>query len=222
MKIGIIHATKNSMPPIIDTLNELEKDIEVEHFLDENLLNEINKQGRVTNQLLNRLKKLVNQALNAQVDGIALSCSSYSPFVKDIQKEINIPIESIDIAMLETAVKHSTQIGVISTLKTAGETTEKLLKEIARENNINIEVDTAILTNAAKALSENKGDLYDQFIQKEIDKLKQNNKIVVMAQLSTNRALKTYHYNGNIPILTSSTYCLISLLDKIEKQQIDE
>lgn len=222
MKIGIIHATKNSMPPIIDTLNELEKNIEVEHFLDENLLNEINKQGRVTNQLLNRLKKLVNQALNAQVDGIALSCSSYSPFVKDIQKEINIPIESIDIAMLEAAVKHSTKIGVISTLETAGETTENLLKEIARANNINIEVDTAILTNAAKALSDNKGDLYDQIIQKEIDKLKQNNKIVVMAQLSTNRALKTYHYNDNIPILTSSTYCIISLLDKIEKQQIDE
>src|SRR5699024_9333573 len=84
-KIGLVHATMNSVQPILESFRSLHPEVEIINVMDESLIKELNKTNIITNHMVRRLIDIAGKADNADVDGILFTCSSFSPYVPKIK-----------------------------------------------------------------------------------------------------------------------------------------
>lgn len=190
MKIGLIHATMNSVSPILQAFSTLDEDIDLINFMDEGLIYELNETNKVTNRMIMRLSELAGKAVESNVDAILFTCSSFTPYVARIMKLMPVPVLSSDESMLEKAIDQSDQIAVIATVKAAGPTSKKMLEKIAIEKKKKVTIDVHVIENAFQALQDGNSNLHDQLIQEKIAE-KQDVDTIVLAQYSMARA--THH-----------------------------
>ena len=216
-KVGLIHATLNSVNPILEAFATNFPEIETFNFMDEGLLKALDKEGEITPALVERFASLLGRAVETEVDGILLSCSAYSPTITEMRKRFpQLPIENVDDAMIEQAVKLGSKIGVVATVATAGPTTEKAVLEKAAALGKEVEVLVEVNTEAFTALSKKDYETHDSYIASSVNKLL-NNKVdvIILAQLSMARA-KTALKDVEIPILTSPEISSNKIVSELE------
>lgn len=213
-KIGLVHATLNSVQPMNDAFRQYASSHTCLNFLDEGLIQELNETGRITPQMVRRLGKLVETARESNVDGVLLSCSSFTPHASLLAPLFDIPVISVDYAMLEKAVSMGEQIGLIATVRAAGPTSEKILKEIAQKEGKSIVVNTEIVPKAFEALQTGDEAQHNVIIQEKIKQLSAQYNVVVLAQISMSRALKGFS-DITTPVLTSPEISINSILSEL-------
>ena len=216
-KVGLIHATLNSVEPILEAMGKNFPEVETVNFMDEGLLRALDKEGEITPKLVERFASLLGRAVETEVDGILLSCSAYSPTITEMRKRFpNLPIENVDDAMIEQAVKLGSKIGVVATVATAGPTTEKAVKDKAEILGKDVEVLVEINTEAFAALNKKEFELHDSLIASSVKQLLNNQvDLIILAQLSMARA-KTVLKDVAIPILTSPEISSNKIVSEIE------
>jgi Asp/Glu/hydantoin racemase len=212
--IGLVHATMNSVQPILEAFKENAPEVKLLNFMDEGLIDELNQTNIVTERMIEQLVFLIKRAESRGVDGILLTCSSFSPYVEGIKGQFSVPVLSADIAMLEQAIELSDRIGVIATVGAAGPTTTKLLKEISEKKNREVEIKTHVLTEAFTALQ--KGDIskHNQLIREKVIELSEISDVIILAQMSMCRAVKDWNDSPK-PVLTSPESSIRKILSKI-------
>jgi Asp/Glu/hydantoin racemase len=216
-KIGLIHATLNSIEPLLNAFQKNFPQVETINLLDEGLLIELNRQGSLTENLIDRISDLLRKAINTGVDGILLSCSSYSPATDELRRRFpEVPIENVDDEMILEALNKGKKIGVVATVGAAGPTTQKTLLEKAKQLNKNVEVFVEVSIEAFRALSEKDYDRHDFLITEKVNKLIRGNDIdvVILAQLSMARAANRLQ-NIEIPVLTSPEISSKAIVDRV-------
>ncbi|MED1796265.1 aspartate/glutamate racemase family protein [Brevibacillus nitrificans] len=213
-RIGLVHATMNSVSPMLEAFRAHYPEAELVNLMDEGLLLAVNEQGGITPEILQRFEDLVHKAVDSGTDGVLLSCSVFSPYVPDIQKKYTIPILSVDEAMLARAVLLGGRIGVVATVVTAGPTTKGLLEQFAQASGKAVQVDVEIVPEAFEALK--KGDLeqHNRLIQERAKKLAEKADVLVLAQISMARAAAQLKEIG-IPVLTSPLTSTSSIMEQI-------
>ncbi|WP_249869157.1 aspartate/glutamate racemase family protein [Oceanobacillus saliphilus] len=190
LKIGLIHATMNSVPPILNAFSK-EEAVDLVSFMDEGLIYELNETNKVTKKMITRLTYLAEKAVDSNVDGILFTCSSFSPYVPAIAEKLSVPVLSSDRSMLERAVEQSDEIVVIATVGAAGPTTEKMLKEVAEEKKKDVTIHVHLLTEAFQALQNGNGEEHDRLIKEKIAE-NADAESIVLAQYSMARAVEDY------------------------------
>ncbi|MBF6634651.1 MAG: Asp/Glu/hydantoin racemase [Planococcus sp. (in: Bacteria)] len=218
IKVGLIHATMNSVQPILDAFHKHAPHVTLVNFMDESLIYDLNKIGSVTKEMRRRLLALAGKAESSGVDGILLTCSSFTPVVAEISHLFKVPLLSADMSMLEKAVEMGGRIGIIATVSAAGPTTATLLKGIAEERNKVIETETVIIPEAFDALQNGNRQLHDAFIHQKAEDLSVNCDVIVFAQFSMARAFETLDVKTK-PILTSPEISVKSIIAEIEKKK---
>ncbi|WP_201004010.1 aspartate/glutamate racemase family protein [Paenibacillus glycanilyticus] len=213
-RIGLVHATLNSVQPINEAFREVAPDVKVLNFLDESLIEDLNQQGIVTTDLINRLADLIGKAEKSKVDGILLTCSSFSANVPELKSLFRVPLLSADYAMLEQAIEEGSRIGVIATVPAAGPVTEKQLLEIAEKRDKQVTILTEIIPEAFQALQEGKAELHDAFIHARITQLSKSCDVILLAQFSMARAVKSLP-GSRVPVLTSPEISIKKILSVI-------
>src|SRR5699024_4418225 len=101
LKIGLVHATMNSVQPILKTFHNMHPEVELVNVMDESLIKELNKTNKITNDMVKRLIDITAKAEGAGVDAILFTCSSFSPYIPDIKKLFDVPVLSSDESMLK-------------------------------------------------------------------------------------------------------------------------
>ena len=201
IKIGLVHATMNSIQPILHAFHAHHPSVDLINVMDEGLIWELNKTNEITQDMTRRLIDIASKAESAGADAILLTCSSFSPNVEGFKHLFSVPIISSDESMLNEAVKIGGKIGVIATVAKAGPTTTNLLYETAEKQCKEIEVETVVITDAFQALQKGDQAKHDEMIHAEIDKLSAHCDVVLIAQYSMARAMDSYE-RGAMPILT--------------------
>ncbi len=217
IKIGLVHATMNSVQPILEAFKQKAPEVKVLNFMDEGLIDELNRTGNVSDEMVAQLVSLMKRAENSGVDGILLTCSSFSPYVEGVKSQFSIPVLSADIAMLEHAISISDRIGVIATVGAAGPTTTKLLKEISDKQNKKVDINTHMLTEAFTALQKGDTDKHNQLIRDKISELSKTSDVIILAQMSMCRALKGWDESPK-PVLTSPDIAINKILCEISER----
>lgn len=200
-KIGLVHATMNSVEPILNAFNKLHPDVDLINVMDESLIWELNDTNEITHDMIRRLMDIISKAENACVDAILLTCSSFSPYVPKFRHLYKVPLLSSDESMLNETVEIGGKIGVIATVEKAGPTTTNLLYETAKEKEKEIDVETVIIPEAFQALQVGNPKKHNKLIQTEIDKFTSKVDVVMLAQYSMSRAIESYK-NTEIPVIT--------------------
>lgn len=200
-KIGLVHATMNSVDPILHAFRTLHPNVDLINVMDEGLIWELNETNQITHSMIRRLIDIASKAEDAGADAILLTCSSFSPYVPEFKHLFNVPVLSSDESMLNEAVNKGTKIGVIATVGKAGPTTTNLLYQTAKEQGKTIEVETIVITEAFQALQRGNQAKHDELIHEAINKLTTTSDVILLAQYSMSRALDSYE-KGSTPILT--------------------
>lgn len=213
-RVGLVHATLNALQPMTEAFQQYAPAIQTLHFLDEGLIADLNAAGKVTRPLIRRFIRLVEKAEEAGVDGVLLSCSSFTPYTPLINQLFDFPIVSIDFAMLAEAVQIGTKIGVIATVVTAAPITKQILEEIAAEKKKPIEIYTETLTDAFAALQNGEEHRHNQIIYDKVEEMSRTCDVVVLAQISMVRAMEGYTPQSK-PVLTSPESSIRSLLQQL-------
>ncbi|MFD0681142.1 MULTISPECIES: aspartate/glutamate racemase family protein [unclassified Paenibacillus] len=212
--IALIHATMNSVQPIVEAFQEYAPHIKLLHFMDEGLISELNETGVISPAMVRQLASLMERAENSRADGIMLTCSSFTPHVEGIKHLFSKPVLSADYSMLKHAVKLGRRIGVVATVGAAGPTTTMLIHEIAEQQGAKVNVETVVLTEAFEALQQGNQPKHDELIGQYLYEMASRCDVIVLAQMSMVRALKKITKQP-IPILTSpeiNVKAMLSLL----------
>ena len=109
-------------------------DVEVFHMVDESLIQDTIRAGRIRGITIRRLLAQIESAEAAGADAVMVTCSSIGPGVALAQSLFEMPVIRIDEAMAEEAVRMGRRIGVAATLRTTLEPTIELLKAKALQS----------------------------------------------------------------------------------------
>ena len=217
-RIGLIHATMNSVPSILEAFYEHAPHVTLVNFMDESLIFELNETNIVTKDMVRRLMNLAEKASGSGVDGILFTCSSFTPAIAEISHLFDVPMLSADLSMLEQAVDMGNRIGVIATVEAAGPTTTNLLEGIAAKRQKNIFVETVVISEAFEALQKREAVKHDELIHQKVEELSLDCDVILFAQFSMARALKTLKVKPK-PVLTSPEISVKAIVNAVTKKE---
>lgn len=213
VRVGLVHATLAAVTPLVEACRRIAPDVTLLHFLDEGLLPLAEREGLAVNAV-GELERLVARAVASGVDGVLLTCSTFSPAAPDLRRRCAVPLASVDEAMLGLALQHGPRIGVVATVAPAGPTTAGLLRAMAAEAGRTIEVEVAVVPEAFSALRAGDGTRHDALVQERIAGLAEKCDAIVLAQISMARAAAGAPSGGR-PVLTSPETSIRHLLARI-------
>lgn len=215
MKIGVIHATYNAIEPLEKVIAELMPEAEVVTFLNENLLYEVNKNGKVSKKDLRAFIKVLITAQESEVGGILIGCSVYCPYLKLYEPFIDVPLVTVDLPMLQQALDMSHKVGIIATTANAAPTAKKQLLQEANERGVEVDISTKIVTEGMTELKKGNVDNHNEIILEAAKELiEEGSEVIVLAQVTMAVAESLLEEN-NINVLSSPFTGVEKLKEKI-------
>ncbi len=216
LKIGVIHATCNAVSPLNVAAAQHPEDITILNFVNENLLYRANQVGGADEYGLRSFTRSVFEAIDANVDGIIIACTVYTPFVDLMKNFCTIPIIGIDNPMLTSAVNIGGKIGVLATTASSGPSAKKQLLKIASEKEKDINVEVRINTEGMTQLKKGNIDVHNRILYEEGKKLVESGcSCIVLAQITMACAAAKMVDLG-VPILTSPSEGIKEIVSLIQ------
>lgn len=218
MKVGIIHATCNAVPPLNNAFKELAPDVTVLNFVDENIQYYANQINGIDDKIYRDFVKMATTAQEAGVDAIIVACTVLTPIVDSVKPFITVPIIAVDRPMLEIAVENYKKIGVVATNAPSGPATKAQLEKIAKELGKEIVVDTEIDTQAMTELKNGNEAEHNRLNYLAADQLKNRGcQVIILAQITQASAEEETKATG-LPVLTSPKEAVKAVLELIGEQ----
>jgi aspartate/glutamate racemase len=204
--IGIIHAVNLTIRAMQPFLDQYIPDVEVVHLCDDTIQRD-NIAAGVGVIPKNNYFKFAQYAHNLQeagVDLILLACSTFNYAAELARPMIEVPIMQIDRAMMELAVAQGSRVGMLATLATTVPSSERLLRIVAAEKKVPVEITTVLRPEAFAAIQKGDSQTHNRILLEEIDKLSDKVDSIVMAQLSMS-ALAPMLGKTKVPVFNSGT-----------------
>ncbi|WGG46447.1 aspartate/glutamate racemase family protein [Rossellomorea sp. DA94] len=221
MKIGIIHATCNAVPPLNAAFNQLAPEVTVLNFVDENIQYHANQMNGIDDKSFRDFVHLATKAQEAGVDAIIVACTVLTPVVDAVKPFISVPIFAVDRPMLEKAVTHYTKIGVVATTAPSGPATKAQLEKLAKEWGREVEVETEIITQAMtelKAGHEVEHNHLNRLAAAELQK--RGCEAIILAQI-TQACAEVEASTLGIPVLTSPKEAVKAVIGALEGDKVN-
>jgi Asp/Glu/hydantoin racemase len=202
--LALIH-TSPTLTPMFGALCAAEMpDVEVFHMVDESLIKDTIRAGRLRRVTVRRLLWQIESAEAAGADAVMVTCSSIGPGVAIGQRLFDIPVIRVDEAMAEEAVQMGRRIGVAATLRTTLEPTIALLQEKAAEAGREIEIVESLSAGAFDAVLAGDTETHDRILRESLVRDMRDVDLVVLAQASMARVVKSMPAGTlSAPVLSS-------------------
>ncbi len=202
-RVGLVHATPAAMEPMRAAFAAHLPDVIALNFLDEGLIDGLNRAGGLTPTLVRRLSTVVGLAEAAGVEVILMSCSGYSPVVDIMRAQTAIQVLPVDGVLIEDSVAAATHLGVLATSATSLRTTTRALQEEADRQGRTVRLSEAAEPEAFAAMVAGDTATGDARVAAAVRRLVEAGvDTVMLAQASLSRALPVVGDVG-VPVLTS-------------------
>jgi Asp/Glu/hydantoin racemase len=188
------------------------------HMVDESLIKDTIREGRLRRVTIRRLLVMIESAEMAGADAVLVTCSSIGAGVALAQKLFDIPIIRVDEAMAEAAVRMGRRIGVMATLTTTLEPTIALLQEKAIEAGVEIEVVASLCDGAFDAVLAGDATTHDRILSHALQHEMKGVDVVVLAQASMAGVVKTMPRGAlTMPVLSSPELAVLQARDVLAR-----
>jgi Asp/Glu/hydantoin racemase len=212
--LALIH-TSPTLTPLFSTLcTEFMPATAVFHMVDESLIKDTIREGRLRRVTMRRLLSMIESAQTSGADAVLVTCSSIGPGVALGQRLFDIPVIRVDEAMAEAAVRMGRRIGVMATLQTTLEPTIALLREKADEARIEIEIVESLCDGAFDAVLAGDAITHDRILSHALEHEMKGVDVVILAQASMARVVKTMPEGTlTMPVLSSPELAVMQTRD---------
>ena len=203
-RLALIH-TATSLVPVFKTLcNELIGDVDIFNIIDESLLQNVIREGRLSALTARRIVGYLFSAEQAGADLVMVTCSSIGSAVEMGRPLLDIPVLRVDQPMADQAVKMGRRIGVAATLRTTLEPTASLIQARATAAGEQVDVISRLCEGAFDAVVAGDTATHDTIVGAGLRELSSRVDVIVLAQASMARVADRFpEADRRLPILSS-------------------
>jgi hypothetical protein len=180
--IAFLHTSGVHIPKFENLVREFNKNIEIKHFVNENLLSSALENGITDDKNFNNE---VEKIKLFSPELIICTCSTYGASC-----DKNNDIERIDAPIAEFLTSKFKKIGLAFTASSTKEVSRALLLRIAAKKNKSIEIIDCDCTSSWKFYESNSFDSYEKSISDRITEIEDKVDVVFLAQASMEGAKK--------------------------------
>ena len=214
MRITMIHAIAESIPPVQLAFSEEFPEAEVINVMDEGLLADFD--GEITPQLRRRMSNLIGYCQDNQADAIGLACSVYAPVVDSAKDLVDVPLVSSYGPVMADAVKAGTRVGLIASVAATLRDAEHYLRLAAEEAGKEVEPVICLAEDLITVMRAEGLPGLERRLEEEVLKLAPDVDVVLLGQFSFAAALAHLQKVSPVPVLSaphSSARALKALLE---------
>ncbi len=212
MRITMIHALPESIPPTRSAFQEVFPEAELVNFLDEGLF--IDFHDHLTASLRRRMCQVVCYCAEHGADAIGLACSVYTPVVEMAGTLVDVPVVSSYGPVMEEALAVGTRIGVLASVPATLRDAEYYLKETARKHNKSVEAKPRLAEDLIPVLRTQGEEAFHKRLAEEVLAMAPEVEAVLLSQFSMASALSHLRKVSPIPVL-SAPHSSASYLKKL-------
>jgi Asp/Glu/hydantoin racemase len=190
--IGILHTTTATVELLKRLAGEILPGFKLLHYVDETILPQVAVDRGSLENVIERLKRHASCAQEMGADAVLNACSSVGESVGELRASLTIPVVRIDEAMAEEAVRRASVVGVAATLSTTLQPTARLIKEKAAAAGREVEIETALVSEAFARLSIGDQEGHDILLSTGLRELLEKAEVIALAQASMERILDLF------------------------------
>ena len=215
MRVVMIHALAESIPPVRLAFQDEFPEAEVINLLDEGLL--IDFPGSITPNLRRRMSDLICYSQDHDADAIGLACSVYAPVVDSARDLVSVPLVSSYGPVMKEAAAAGSRVGVIASNSATMTDSEYYLNQAAREAGKEITIVPRLAEDLIAVLRAEGQQGFERRLEEEVLALAPEVDVVLLSQFSFASALEHLRQVSPVPVLSaphSSARTLKQLLEK--------
>src|SRR5919108_2393871 len=137
MRVVMIHAVAESIPPTKLAFQQVFPEAELVNLLDEGLFLDFGEQ--LTPPLRRRMTQLICYSAEHGAQAIGLACSVYTPMVEMVRTVVDVHVVSSYGPVMTEAVQAGRRIGLLAAVPATLRDAEGFLLEAARQHGVQVE-----------------------------------------------------------------------------------
>ena len=200
MRIVMIHALAESVPPVKVAFGEVFPEAEVINLLDEALF--IDFKGQITPQLRRRMSQLICYCEEYGADAIGLACSVYAPVVETARDLVDVPVVSSYSPVMEEAVRQGSRIGIIASVAATLRDSEYYLHRTAGEMGRTVETKLCFAEELIPLIRTEGEEAFNRRLEELVLELSEGVDVVLLGQFSMATALNRLQDCCPVPVLS--------------------
>jgi Asp/Glu/hydantoin racemase len=203
-QLALIHTVTSLVPIFADLVRRYLPDWESFNIVDESLLRNTIRAGKLEPATRRRLAQYVWSAADAGAEAVMVTCSSLGPAVDAAAALSPVKLFRVDEAMADAALDVSGRVAILATLPTTLAPTRELIERRARARGMPTDIIHSVCDGAFAALQGGDRDRHDEIVGVELAKAAGAADVVVLAQASMARVLESGRLGKlRVPVLSS-------------------
>ena len=215
MRIALIHATQLSIAPINAAFDSHWPEAERMHLLDDSLSRDRQRDGELTDDMIERFITLATYARDAGAQGILFTCSAFGPAIEAAGRAVETPTHKPNEAMFAEALKQGRKLALIATFRPSLVSMSEEIEAMANARDVNLQLQTVYVPGAMDDLAAGRDDDHHRKIAAAAGRL-QGYDTVMLAQFSMAAALPLVQQQVRCPVLTSPGCAVLALRQQME------
>lgn len=209
-RIYLIHATPVAIAPITEAFTRLWPDAKLANLLEDSLSTDLAEVGTLTKALNERFLRLASYAADSGADAILFTCSAFGDAIDLCKRALTIPVLKPNEAMIEAALQRSRKICIVATFQPAISSMTEEFHSYAKEQGIEITLNTALCPGALDELRKGNAARHDEMIAEAV-KASDGSELLCFAQFSMTSAADQASENSGLPVLTTPDSAVLKL-----------
>ena len=201
MRVTMIHAIAESIPPVRLAFDEEFPEAEVINVLDESLLVDFDDQ--LTPNLRRRITNIIGYCQDNKADAIGLACSVYAPVVESAKDLVHVPLISSYGPVMADAVTAGPRIGLIASVASTMRDSKYYLHLAADEADVEIEPQLCLAEDLITVMRAEGQSGLERRLEEEVLKIASKVDVVLLTQFSFAAALAHLEKVSPIPVLSA-------------------
>ena len=201
MRVTMIHAIAESIPPVRLAFDEEFPEAEVINVLDESLLVDFDDQ--LTPDLRRRITNIIGYCQDNKADAIGLACSVYAPVVESAKDLVHVPLVSSYGPVMANAVTAGPRIGLIASVASTMQDSKYYLHLAADEAGVEIEPQLCLAEDLITVMRAEGPSGLERRLEEEVLKIASKVDVVLLTQFSFAAALAHLEKVSPIPVLSA-------------------
>jgi Asp/Glu/hydantoin racemase len=215
MRIALIHATPLSIEPINAAFAQHWPEAERMHVLDDSLSRDRQRDGELTDDMIERFITLATYARDTGAQAILFTCSAFGPAIEAAGRAVEIPTHKPNQAMFDEALNQGRRLALIATFRPSLVTMSEELESMANARDVDLQLQTVYVPGAMDDLSAGRVEDHHRKIAEAAARL-QGYDAVMLAQFSMAAALPPVQQQTRCPVLTSPGCAVLALRQQLE------
>jgi Asp/Glu/hydantoin racemase len=211
-RVVLVHAVPVAMAPVEAAFRRLWPHARRSNLLDDGLPADLERAGRLTPELHERIARLVDHAVGINAQGVLFTCSAFGDAIAAAAARASIPVLKPDQAMFDKALQVGRRIGMLATFAPAIPNMERDFLAAAAARDVAVEIESICVPDAMDAARAGDTERHNRLLVEASARLAHCD-AVMLAQFSTSVALDAVQAVMTCPVL-SSPDAAVALLKK--------